>query len=225
MSPPAAARPVEAQEEDTPEKRKLRIERLKAMIQQASSKEGDGQQAAWKACAIIRKFGLDIVDPVLVDSLHEENHRLRVQLEAAKQGADLTDPDVDQWGASSSGNFGSVSMNQPVGGGFGGAQPPNSSFFSSFSGGFGGAGKTKTKPAATQPTQPPVAAQQPAMGAPRLLQSSAFAGKCKQCGKVINKGDPVKWQKSVGVWCPTTSCYNDWLTNQSSAANFNPFTP
>jgi hypothetical protein len=63
------------------------------------------------------------------------------------------------------------------------------------------------------------------MSAPVYIASSKFAGRCKQCGKTIKIGDPVRWMKSAGVWCATTSCYADWANRQQTAAAFtSPFT-
>ena len=209
-----SAQPVPPSD-DTPEKRKARLEGIRKLIQQASSKEGDGQTAAWRACALIRKFGLDIIDPELLDAVYKENHELKLLVETTKPKPSRWDPDEDD------------------------------DFIDPFSGGFAGLAGTRRHPGATPtvprpvpprpappPTPPPPPAAQPPswaqgqpMTAPIFIAQSKFAGKCKQCGKVINVGDPVRWMKSTGVWCPTTSCYDVWLNGQSAAASFNPFGP
>lgn len=220
MSPRAAATP---ETPETPEKRALRVERIKQLIQQASSPHGDGQQAAYRACALIRKFGLDVVDPALVDDLHKTIHQLRVELSAAKTG------DVD------------VSFGMPGPQTHGGGMHANSSWQTSMRShstrpspsGFGGSVHVPwtappppraTPPPPPQPVQPPPAAAKSPMAGPMLIKAK-FNGRCIQCKTPYSIDDPIQWQKHVGAWCPTSSCYNDWFNNQQSAANFNPFGP
>ena len=221
MSPQAAPK-IEAEEAESPEKRKLRVERIKAMIQQASSNQGDGQLAAWRACALIRKFGLDIVDPSLVDTLHKEIHGLKAELEATKAGA----PDDDVWQPRPA---------QPLGGTHQTHQtfwtqtsqhvPQTAAVSPHASPNWFGQQAPPTPVPQAPPPPPGVGPAGSPMVAPVYIASSKFAGKCKQCGKVIDVGDPVRWLKSVGVWCPTTSCYSDWLNRQNQAAAWtSPFT-
>jgi hypothetical protein len=220
MSPQAAPK-IEA-EAESPEKRKLRVERIKAMIQQASSNQGDGQLAAWRACALIRKFGLDIVDPSLVDTLHKEIHTLRAELEAAKAG--MVDEDTG-WQprpttppAGVQGLWTQTFQNLNTGA-VGPSPFANPNWF----------GQQAPPPTPVPQAPPPPPGVGPGgspMMAPAYIASSKFAGKCKTCGKVIDVGDPVRWLKSIGVWCPTTSCYADWLNKQNQAAAWtSPFTP
>lgn len=193
--PPAAQKKKPSEEQaETPEKRALRVERIKDLIQLASSDAGDGVAAAKRACALIRKFGLDIVDPTLVDNLYKEVHHLKVELEAAKAGA-------SQPSSGAAPNFG---------GGFGGAVPS----------GFGSTASYVTSyyHHHTQPAPPP--AQQP-MTAP-VKVTLKFRGKCKQCGKSYDIGEEALWVSQTGIWCPTRSCYSDWLHKQNVAAGFNP---
>lgn len=216
MSPQAAPNVVEP-EVESPEKRALRVTRIKAMIQQASSKQGDGQLAAWQACALIRKFGLDIVDPTLVDTLHKEIHGLKAELEAAKAGFDdgpAVNPGVvGGLGWAQTAQVQQFWTQQPQGPAPAPAANPN--WFAQT--------HQPAPPVAPPPVVPPPVSP---MTAPVYIASSKFAGRCKHCGKTLDVGDPVRWQKSVGVWCPTTSCYSDWLNNQHQAAAFtSPFTP
>lgn len=226
-----AAEP-EAPEPESPEKRKARVEKLKLMIQQASSPHGDGLQAAWRVCALIRKHGLDIVDPVLIDELYEENHKLKAELEAAKEGW-VSDDDVDdvfppihapsQQHYSTSTILSTQAMPHiphtpgPPSSGFG----PN--FFSRFN-----SPQPPTPPTPPVPPPPVVPAGVPLnaqMPHPVIVPQSKFVSKCKHCHRVIPMGEPIKWQKGVGQWCPATSCHDDWLANQQRAASFSPNIP
>lgn len=214
MSPQAAPNVAEP-EVESPEKRALRVTRIKAMIQQASSKQGDGQLAAWQACALIRKFGLDIVDPTLVDTLHKEIHGLKAELEAAKAGFDDGGPVNVNTGSSGWSQTAQVQQfwtQQPQGAPVPRAAPApatNPNWF---------AQTHQPAPPTPAPFVPPAPPASSPMTAPVYIASSKFAGRCKHCGKTIDVGDPVRWQKGVGVWCPTTSCYSDWLNNQNQAA-------
>jgi hypothetical protein len=207
MSPQAAK--IEAEEAESPEKRKLRVERIKAMIQQASSNQGDGQLAAWRACALIRKFGLDIVDPSLVDNLHKEIHGLKAQLEAAKAGFDDGGPTTPVTGM----GFAQTASVQQFW-----TQQPQAAAPRANPNWFAGQQAPPTPVPQAPPPPPGVGPAGSPMSAPAYIAHSKFAGKCKTCGKVIDVGDPVRWLKSVGVWCPTTSCYADWLNKQNQAA-------
>lgn len=193
MSPPAAAT-KEVPQQETPERRKARIDGIKKLIQQASSNvRPEAEQAAYRACALIRKFGLDVVDPALLDSIYAENHRLKAELDAAKTGS------FDAG---------------PLGGGRA-SVPPSSGFPSS---GFSGFQTQHVSTASSHPSyaQPQYHANpSPPMVSPQFLAKSKFAGKCKQCGKVLNVDDPVHWIKKVGIWCGLTTCYQLWRVNQS----------
>jgi len=189
MSPPAAAK-VEPTVE-TPERRRARLEGIRKLIQQASSPQADGEQAARRVCALIRKFGLDVVDPDLLDGLYKENHELKALLGALEADRPVRRP----------------AATTAVTGGW----PPGAAQFWS-------GRRTVTTP---PPVVPPPA--QSPMASPVFIAQSKFAGRCKQCRKTINIGDPVHWQKSVGVWCGSSPCYTDWFTGTTQAAHFNPF--
>ena len=195
MSPPAGAKADDPATE-TPERRRARLEGIRKLIQQACSPHGDGEQAAWRACALIRKFGLDVVDPELLDGLYRENHSLKAQLTAAEQQlSELPRNKKRPFGQS-----GAVSPWPP----FAAPVPP-----------------FVAPPPPVPPT--PAAPAHGAMTSPVFIAQSKFAGRCKQCRKTVNIGDPVQWQKAVGVWCGGTSCYADWVTGVRQAAVFNPF--
>jgi hypothetical protein len=52
--------------------------------------------------------------------------------------------------------------------------------------------------------------------------SAKFRGTCKKCGKKHDVGDAILWQKNVGSWCQTSSCYNDWLALQRFSSAITP---
>lgn len=216
----AATAPASPPADDTPEKRKARIEGIRKLIQQASSKEGDGQVAAWRVCALIRKFGLDIIDPSLLNEVYTENHRLKAQLDVVKAGGALPDDAEDDLFAGGKPIFGGTTQAKP----WKPWQKPQPT----------GTANTANAPWNPPPQPPPTPQPQPGWGAqaaaqpmtaPVFVQAAKFTARCKQCSKVLNVGEPLRWIQGKGVWCPTTSCYNDWANGQQQAANFNPFGP
>lgn len=72
---------------------------------------------------------------------------------------------------------------------------------------------------------------QPPMMTPVMMTKAKgglhWAADCKHCGTRLNQGDEGLWQKNVGVWCPHTSCYQDWRAAQrgTPVTRTSPFTP
>jgi hypothetical protein len=217
MSPPAAHNPAP----ETPEKRAARIEGIRKLIQQASSTvRPEAEQAAWRACALIRKFKLDVVDPSLVDDLHKEIHALRAQLTAAKAGAPLDDDDDDPFG------IGPTSPNYGYSAVYTSTQAPSPGGFSTFAAtrGFSGGANPYTgqpNPRPRRPTPPPAppprrpaAPPKPRVPQAQYFAQSQFNGQCLHCGKPYKKGTPIQWARGVGTWCATSTCYSDWVAIQ-----------
>ena len=224
--PPAAPKTPATEAPETPEKRALRVERIKALIQQASSPAGDGAAAAIRACALIRKFDLDVVDPMLVDGLYKEIHTLRVELEASKAVN-------EQGAASSSPNFGgSVNLSGILTSAFTSAYHPSTMPMTASTMPWPPNNWSSPPPPAAGPSPShatPSAAGAPSnMTAPRLIKLK-FRGKCSQCGRAYDVDDEALWLKIAGqgtrIWCPpnvSPRCYPDWQRLQQQVSGFNP---
>jgi hypothetical protein len=183
------------------------LDRVRKLIQQsASSSRAEAELAAYKACALIRKAGLEVVDPSELDGLLTENEELKQKVALLEAG---TTPDWD-----------------PVTAGQQAAQRAYQAFQSSQAFQTHSHYVTSTMvspmgPWQAQVTQP----TPPAMKHPVPLVSK-YVVSCKHCGRRLGVGDPILWQKHVGVWCQTTDCYNNWqasLQPFNMNPNFNPF--
>lgn len=184
------------------------LDKVRKLIQQtASSSRAEAELAAYKACALIRKVGLEVVDPSELDGVLTENEELKQKVAlleagvttewdpvtaAAQHLGQQASPQAQQ--AFRSGQYSSVmtsTMVQPMG---------------------------PWQAQVSQPTPPPMKHPVPLV--------SKYVVSCKHCGKRLGVGDPILWQKQVGVWCQTTDCYNNWQVGQqpfNMNPNFNPF--
>ena len=191
------------------------LDRVRKFINLAAGTGAEAEAAAWKACALIRQYGLDVINPVELNTTYDElaaaKNRVK-ELEAARVTA--TDPDDDlhtvlnpSWAANP---FAARTPAQPghTARVYTAPGPPTPSNYVPFVYG-----------APVQATAAPPQ-QQPPMTAPRHVAASKFNGKCSHCGKALAQGEPILWQKAVGVWCPTTSCYQDWAALKN--INFTP---
>jgi hypothetical protein len=179
------------------------LDRVRKLIQQsASDTRAEAELAAYKACALIRRAGLEVVDPSELDGLLTENEELKRKVALLEAG---TTPDWDPVTAQAHQAFQSTQAFQ------------THSYYST---------ATMVQPMGpwqaqvSQPTPPP-----PAMKHPVPLVSK-YVVSCRHCGKRLGVGDPILWQKHVGVWCQTTDCYNNWqasLQPFNMNPNFNPF--
>jgi hypothetical protein len=173
---------------DSPDKT---LDTVRKLIQRtvSSTPRPEAESAAYRACVLIRKAGLEVVDPAEIDAILTENATLKQQVLRLEAG--LSEPDLatitraaQALGAQMAGV-----ANAAVQTGRSVVAPP-------------GSGKA-------------------AMAAPIPL-TSKYRSACKQCGRVLNIGDPILWQKSLGSWCQLTSCYPDWAASQAALHSFVP---
>lgn len=166
----------------------------------ASSNLSEASGAAYKACQLIRRHGMEVIDPTEMDALLAEAAELKLKVKQLE----LDEPEEDEDNATFQG---------PIGYGHPSTfQGP--SYFATVAtmpaSAFGGS-------VASRNTPPPSSATMPA---PRQIVS-AFNGKCTYCKGAYGVGESILWQKNVGQWCAFTDCYAAWRALQ----NFNPTAP
>jgi hypothetical protein len=176
------------------------LDRVKKLIQQtASSNRAEAEAAAYRACVLIRKHGLELVDPAEMDTILTESEELKQRVLQLEAGIDRSEWDTITAAARQLGQQAAQQAAQA----FGSNVVLHSSHY------------------VTMTSAPPFQASNPAQSSPMahpVPLSSKYAVTCKYCGKRLGVGDPILWQRSVGVWCQTTDCYNNWVNLQ----NFNP---
>lgn len=173
------------------------LDRIRKFINLAASPNlKEAQNAAMQACALIRENGLDVVDPDKIDALYVRESDLQAKVKEL-EAAKLEVAKDTEWLPLTSGSmYHRTSTCQPVG------------YY---------VGR-------------PVTTARPPMTAPVLLRKSKGGvkydgNKCLQCSKVLPVGEEALWQDKVGMWCPNTNCYQDWLVAQNAVGSFNPLTP
>lgn len=173
------------------------LDKIRKLINLASSNNlQEAQQAAWRACALIREHGIDVVDPDTIDAVYQELSTAQAQLrekpsgsafDPAALGAQLGADFATALDAAALGDWATISLKTPRGSRHTTqyhARPPKSQ-----------------QPPPVQPMTAPIRLQQ------------RFRTPCRYCGAVQAQGAEILWQKDVGTWCATTSCYQDWLAN------------
>jgi len=187
-------------------KPKTKVDRVKDLINLATSEGVEGANAAKLACALIRQYRFDVVDPDQINGIYKQLSDAKqklLELEAkAASSNELDDDDTVVY-------FGGATRtaNMQFNNGWTNVTPP-----------------TPPKQTYTQ-APPPPAAPMPPMTSPRPIIAK-MTSRCLFCQKILNKGEEVQWQKAVGTWCPTSDCYLNW----KNRGNFNPtanpvFTP
>lgn len=181
------------------------LDRVKKLIQQTASPErGEAELAAYRACALIRKHGLELVDPDEIDVILKESEELKQKVLQLEAGIDTDDWDRIQQAAQQLGQQAAQQAQQA----FRSTQSFSSASYATIATASAPMGPWQAQ--VSQPTPPP-------MNYPVPL-TSKYSVTCKQCQKRLGVGDPILWQRGVGVWCQTTDCYNNWQATQQQFA-------
>ena len=164
----------------------------------ASPHRAEAESAAFRACQLIRKYGLEIIDPAEMDKLLQANTELQERVRLLEQTVGPVGGKTQQ------SNYGGFS-----------ATPPNSWYQAAY------------HAASSQTVPPPSAATGPSapMTAPRFIAQSQFDGKCYFCGTPFRRGDSILWMRGVGTWCANgKDCYQQWDARQKARAAAGPHT-
>jgi hypothetical protein len=195
------------------------LEKVRKLINLASSaNQKEAERAAFKACALIRTYGLDVCDPDEIDGIFRKlaDAESQVKQLAAKTATDDEDDGYTIFPPRVyTGGGGTV-----VGGGGGTAW----TYVGTSTGPVASSGYSSNTTSAGAPPMGGSAVVNPAqkpMTAPIKI-SARFDGQCKQCRKRYVVNDEILWQKGVGMWCPSSNCYHLWQAAHVGVPGFNP---
>lgn len=196
-----------------------KVEQVKKFVNLAASANlAEAKNAAYKACQLIRQLGLDIVDPEEVNKVFvelAETQKQVKQLEAGAPAAKTLTVDSMTAAINRLNTPPSVPYRPPTSS----ADPfdPDDIFSRDLQAALRG---VPTKPQYQSPPRPSNARNDPMM-APVTMQAQYDQQPCLYCKKVLRRGDQIRWQRGVGIWCPLPAeCYKHWASGRQPA----PFT-
>lgn len=220
----------------TDDRRETTLDKVRKLINLAASPNlQEAQHAAYKACALIRDLGLDVCNPDEIDAVYESLADAQAQVRQLERGRPRSSEDPDpfrqragfsgvvppgQWGSPSYSTASpppfSTSRTPP------GSRPSPSTSSSATSPRTASPGAGANQTPFSGSVSPPVT-DPPMVNPVRLRGGSRFDTECKQCRKKLVTGSDVLWLKGQGVWCATSTCYQDWVNKTNALRNFDPF--